>query len=46
MAREGSVVMVACVALLAVLSLASGLAINPPAQFAQTAVGQMLGMVK
>ena len=43
-AREGSRLMVACVMLLAILSLAGGLFINPSAQFAQTVVTQMLGM--
>ena len=45
-AREGSAVMVASVALLAALSLAGGLLIRFPSQFAQAAVHQMLGLVK
>ncbi len=41
--KEGSPVMVFCVALLAVLALASGLFIYPSSLLAQTAVRQMLG---
>jgi NADH:ubiquinone oxidoreductase subunit 5 (subunit L)/multisubunit Na+/H+ antiporter MnhA subunit len=41
--REGSPVMVVSVALLAVLSLASGILFTPSADFARTAVSQMLG---
>ncbi len=41
--REGSRLMVACVVLLAVLSLAGGVFISPSAQFAQTVMSQMLG---
>jgi proton-translocating NADH-quinone oxidoreductase chain M len=44
--REGSRVMVACVALLAVLALVSGIFISPSSWFAQAAVEQMLGMGK
>jgi len=44
--KEGSPVMVACVALLAALSLAAGLVINPPFHLAQTAVQQMLGLIR
>jgi NADH:ubiquinone oxidoreductase subunit 5 (subunit L)/multisubunit Na+/H+ antiporter MnhA subunit len=44
--REGSRVMVACVALLAVLALVSGIFIAPSSWFAQAAVEQMLGMGK
>ena len=42
-AKEGSPVMVACVAVLAVLALVSGILISPSAEFARTAVQQMLG---
>jgi NADH-quinone oxidoreductase subunit L len=42
-AGEGSRLMVACVALLAGLSLACGLWIAPSSQLAQAAVRQMLG---
>ena len=45
-AKEGSPVMVACVALLAGLSLMSGLIIGPPVQLAQTAMRHMLGFMK
>jgi NADH:ubiquinone oxidoreductase subunit 5 (subunit L)/multisubunit Na+/H+ antiporter MnhA subunit len=45
-AKEGSRLMVACVVLLAVLSLAAGLFIHPAASMARTTVEQMLGMVK
>jgi NADH:ubiquinone oxidoreductase subunit 5 (subunit L)/multisubunit Na+/H+ antiporter MnhA subunit len=41
-AREGSPVMVTCVATLAALSLAAGILISPLFQFAQIATGQML----
>jgi proton-translocating NADH-quinone oxidoreductase chain N len=44
-AREASPIMIACVVVLAILSLAGGLLINPPAQFANLAVQQMLGVV-
>ncbi|MFB3892330.1 MAG: NADH-quinone oxidoreductase subunit L [Phycisphaerae bacterium] len=44
--KERSPVMVACVALLALLSLAGGILINLPSDFAQSAAHQMLGMVK
>ena len=44
--REGSRVMVACVALLAVLALVSGIFISPSSWFARAAVEQMLGMGK
>jgi NADH-quinone oxidoreductase subunit L len=44
LAREGSPVMIGSVALLAALSLASGILITPSADFARTAVGQMLGL--
>ncbi|MFA6132677.1 MAG: NADH-quinone oxidoreductase subunit L [Phycisphaerae bacterium] len=43
--REGSPIMVGSVALLAAMSLLSGLIIQPSAQFAYTAVRQMLGVV-
>jgi proton-translocating NADH-quinone oxidoreductase chain N len=41
--REGSPVMVTCVAALALISLAAGVAILPFSQFAHIATGQMLG---
>jgi proton-translocating NADH-quinone oxidoreductase chain N len=41
--KEGSPVMVTCVAALAILSLAAGLWISPSAQFAQSAARQMMG---
>ncbi len=41
--REGSPVMVSCVAALGLISLAAGIVINPLAQFAQEATKQMLG---
>ena len=41
--REGSPVMVTCVAALALVSLAAGVAILPFSQFAHIATGQMLG---
>ncbi len=44
-ARELSPAMVACVALLAVLSLAGGILINIPAEFARCAAQQMMGMI-
>lgn len=44
-AGEGSAVMLWSVAILAGLSLVSGLMINYPAQFVQSTVQQMLGMV-
>jgi proton-translocating NADH-quinone oxidoreductase chain M len=43
-AREGSRLMVACVVLLALLSLVGGLAISPCADFAQKVVAQMPGL--
>ncbi|MCX5751870.1 MAG: proton-conducting transporter membrane subunit [Candidatus Saganbacteria bacterium] len=46
LAKEGSKVMVFSVVLLAVLSLAGGIFINYPAQFAEAAALQMLGTVK
>ena len=45
-AKEGTPVMVACVALLAGLSLMSGFVISPPVQLAQTAMQHVLGFVK
>ena len=45
-AREGSPIMVACVMLLAAMSLAAGIFINQPARMAQMTVQQMLGIVK
>jgi proton-translocating NADH-quinone oxidoreductase chain N len=45
-AREGSPVMVTCVAALGVLSLVSGLAIALPSEFAQTVARQMLGIAQ
>jgi NADH:ubiquinone oxidoreductase subunit 5 (subunit L)/multisubunit Na+/H+ antiporter MnhA subunit len=44
--KEQSPVMVSCVAALALLSLVAGFAIAMPADFAQTAATQMLGMVQ
>jgi len=44
LAREKSRLMVACVVLLAVLSLAGGLAVGWPAHLARAAVSQMLGV--
>jgi NADH:ubiquinone oxidoreductase subunit 5 (subunit L)/multisubunit Na+/H+ antiporter MnhA subunit len=46
LAREGSYLMVGCVALLAVMSLAAGLLINPPAEIVHATVLQMLGIVQ
>ncbi|MHB8158751.1 MAG: NADH-quinone oxidoreductase subunit 5 family protein [Desulfocucumaceae bacterium] len=43
--REGSKIMVTCVALLAILSLLGGLFINYPCRFVQ-AIGPMMGMIK
>jgi NADH:ubiquinone oxidoreductase subunit 5 (subunit L)/multisubunit Na+/H+ antiporter MnhA subunit len=43
-AKEGSPVMVACVAVLGALSLISGLLIGPSSFFAATAARQMLGL--
>jgi NADH:ubiquinone oxidoreductase subunit 5 (subunit L)/multisubunit Na+/H+ antiporter MnhA subunit len=45
-AKEGSVLMVSCVAALAVLSLIGGIFINYPAEFARVAAQQMLGIMK
>lgn len=45
-AREGSAAMVACVAVLAALSLIGGILIWYPAMFAKAAALQMLGMMK
>jgi NADH:ubiquinone oxidoreductase subunit 5 (subunit L)/multisubunit Na+/H+ antiporter MnhA subunit len=45
-ATEKSPIMLACVAGLAVLSLAGGVFIKFPAEFAGTAAQQMLGMVR
>ena len=45
-AREGSALMVACVVLLAGLSLAGGLFVNYPAEFARSAAMQMMGLLK
>lgn len=45
-AREGSRLMVLCVAAFAVLSLAGGLLINFPAEFAAQSARQMLGVIK
>ena len=45
-AREGSIVMVTSVAILAILSLAGGLFISYPFSFAQTTAQQMLGILK
>ncbi|MDP2922255.1 MAG: NADH-quinone oxidoreductase subunit L [Candidatus Omnitrophota bacterium] len=45
-AKEGSRLMVTCVAILAALSLAGGILIFYPFKFAEAAVFQMLGMVK
>jgi NADH:ubiquinone oxidoreductase subunit 5 (subunit L)/multisubunit Na+/H+ antiporter MnhA subunit len=44
--KEGSKLMVFCVALLAFLSLASGVLANYPADFLKVAVQQMIGIVK
>jgi proton-translocating NADH-quinone oxidoreductase chain N len=44
--REGSPVMVACVAVLAVVALASGIVIQPAAQLAQTATQQMAEVMR
>ncbi|MDD4179260.1 MAG: NADH-quinone oxidoreductase subunit L [Candidatus Margulisbacteria bacterium] len=44
--REGSKMMVACVALLAILSLAGGLLANYPIGFLKTAGYQMVGLLK
>jgi len=44
--REASGLMVACVAVFALLSLAGGLFINFPAQFARVSAQQMMGMIK
>lgn len=41
--REGSRLMVGCVLALAILGLAGGIFIRPPAQMAQTAMEQMIG---
>lgn len=43
-AKEGSPVMVACVSLLALLSLAGGIFISYPSKFAMIAVKQMIGL--
>jgi NADH:ubiquinone oxidoreductase subunit 5 (subunit L)/multisubunit Na+/H+ antiporter MnhA subunit len=45
-AREGSIIMVTSVAILAILSLAGGLFISYPFSFAQTTAQQMLGILK
>jgi len=45
-AAEGSPVMVACVAVLGMLSLASGIFVTLPSALAQTAARQMLGLLK
>jgi proton-translocating NADH-quinone oxidoreductase chain N len=45
-ALEGSRLMVTCVAIFALLSLAGGILISFPADFARIAASQMLGMVK
>ena len=45
-AREGSPVMVGCVALLGFLSLASGIAIPMSSNFAHMAARQMLGIIQ
>ncbi len=45
-AREGSKLMVACVVVLAVLSLAGGIFVNYPAGFARSAAMQMMGVFK
>jgi NADH:ubiquinone oxidoreductase subunit 5 (subunit L)/multisubunit Na+/H+ antiporter MnhA subunit len=45
-AREGSALMVACVALLAGLSLVGGIFVNYPAEFARSAALQMMGLLK
>ena len=45
-AKEGSVTMVACVAVLALLSLLGGIFIGYPAKFANAAALQMLGILK
>jgi NADH:ubiquinone oxidoreductase subunit 5 (subunit L)/multisubunit Na+/H+ antiporter MnhA subunit len=45
-AREGSAVMVGCVAVLALLSLAGGLFIRPPSQFVLSAIQQMPGFMR
>lgn len=45
-AKEGAPVMVASVAVLAALALASGIFVSWPAQFALSAVHQMLGVVR
>jgi NADH:ubiquinone oxidoreductase subunit 5 (subunit L)/multisubunit Na+/H+ antiporter MnhA subunit len=44
--KEGSKVMVACVAALGLLSLAAGIWINPSADFARRATEQIMGIVK
>ena len=45
-AKEGSVLMVSCVAALALLSLLGGLFVNYPVEFAKVAAQQMLGIMK
>jgi proton-translocating NADH-quinone oxidoreductase chain N len=45
-AKEGTPVMVVCVALLAGLSLISGFVISPPLQLAQTAMQHVLGFMR
>jgi formate hydrogenlyase subunit 3/multisubunit Na+/H+ antiporter MnhD subunit len=44
--REGSPIMVACVAALAVLALVAGILIQPAARLAETAVQQMSGVIR
>jgi len=46
LAKEGSWLMVSCVALLAFLSLAGGVLINFPSEYLKLAATQMIGMVK
>jgi formate hydrogenlyase subunit 3/multisubunit Na+/H+ antiporter MnhD subunit len=46
LAKEGSVLMVSCVAVLAAISLIGGIFIGYPAEFARTAAEQMLGILK
>jgi proton-translocating NADH-quinone oxidoreductase chain N len=46
LAKEGSVLMVSCVAALAALSLIGGIFIGYPAEFARTAAQEMLGIIK
>ena len=44
--REGSVLMISCIATLAALSIIGGLFVGYPMEFARTAAVQMLGVIK